>query len=148
MEPRLSARVLTPLELEHYRARRADRAHFLAGRWAAKEALIKAWMRDGGDKVFMQDIVILAGHACRALAGEGRAAGCAGGAGDGAAHGEGAMVQSRAPRAFVRRPDGLGWKEAAVSISHDGEYAMAFALVTAGGHDAHRSSDPSVASPF
>ncbi|OBT94579.1 hypothetical protein VE01_07911 [Pseudogymnoascus verrucosus] len=143
--PRFWTRTLSPLEARYSGWKAAGgvdgSAKFLAGRWAAKEAVIKAvaaaW--PGGGKVFMHDIVILNAKTQLALLEarkaavriEAREAGVReeeevpGGEGEGA----GAVV-GEAPRAFVKLPGAEGWwVEVSVSISHDGEYATATALV-------------------
>ncbi|OBT43202.1 hypothetical protein VE00_06425 [Pseudogymnoascus sp. WSF 3629] len=140
--PRFWTRVLTPLEARYSGWKSGGgvegSARFLAGRWAAKEAVIKAFSAaypGGGREVFMHDIVILNAKVQSALLEARKAAvridarergaqqeEMQGGEGEG-------EVKGGAPRAFVKVPGGEGWVEVSVSISHDGEYATATALV-------------------
>ncbi|NUL83132.1 MAG: holo-ACP synthase [Armatimonadetes bacterium] len=73
-KPEFPERILTPSEFEFYvRSLRHDA--FLAGRWAAKEAAIKAW----GAPLSFQEISILPdGNGRPCLAFSGRAEGAAG----------------------------------------------------------------------
>lgn len=127
---RFRDRVLTPLEVELQFIPEIRLAEFLAGRWAAKEAIIKAkasWQADGGtkEKVFMHDIVILPGPIVEAIS----AADVQSGefdVNDGISKDD--VRQQRGPlRAFVRQNG--KWKEVLVSVSHDGEMATAMAFV-------------------
>ncbi|OBT72332.1 hypothetical protein VF21_09460 [Pseudogymnoascus sp. 05NY08] len=140
--PRFWTRVLTPLEARYSGWNSGGgvegRARFIAGRWAVKEAVIKAVAAayPGGGKVFMHDIVILNAKVQSALLEAHKAAArIEAREGGGAAReemlgGEGeGEVKGGAPRAFVKVPGGEGWVEVSVSISHDGEYATATALV-------------------
>ena len=145
---RFSSRVLTSIELQLQKrateVSRHDRnkkiAEFLAGRWAAKEAIIKAVRAhhdlETGRKTFMHDIVILPAAVLKVVdifnvdkavytvkAVEGRM--------------EMEVIreaqEKKGPlRAFVRTGPGEKsekWLEVAVSISHDGGNAIAVAFV-------------------
>ena len=145
---KFSSRVLTSIELQLQKRANEDnrhdhnikRAEFLAGRWAAKEAIIKAVRAhhdlETGRKTFMHDIVILPAAVLRvvdifnvdkavyrAKAVEGRR--------------EVDVIreaqEKKGPlRAFVRTgPEEKSekWLEVAVSISHDGGNAIAVAFV-------------------
>ncbi|OBT86222.1 hypothetical protein VE02_06222 [Pseudogymnoascus sp. 03VT05] len=138
--PRFWTRVLTPLEARYSGWNSPGgvegRARFIAGRWAAKEAVIKAVSAaysGGRGKVFMHDIVILNAKTQSAIK-EGLKAAArieareSGGAQQDQLGGEG-EVKGGSPRAFVKVPGEEGWVEVSVSISHDGEYATATALV-------------------
>lgn len=145
---RFSSRVLTSIELQLQKRATEDNRHdrnkniaeFLAGRWAAKEAIIKAVRAhhdlETGRKTFMHDIVILPAAVLKvvdifnvdkadytAKAVEGRR--------------EVELIreaqEKKGPlRAFVRTgPEEKSekWLEVAVSISHDGGNAIAVAFV-------------------
>lgn len=134
---RFSSRVLTLIEIRLQNIQKADgikRAEHLAGRWAAKEAIIKA-MRgkaddETGRKTFMQDIVILPAHILEAVEisdpyrgtfteKPGRSL-------------KQAQESSGPIRAFVRYGSEEStdeWMEVLVSISHDGNNAIAVAFV-------------------
>lgn len=147
-------RVLNPLETALYKVPPHKKTGFLAGRWAAKEAIIKAWgAQEDEKKIFMQDIIILTPKLCRTIMVTNGNAGSFHVSKEGQAQelkqdqgrqleggktvgdvdkegSEGDVTESGPPRAFVRKPDGTGWKELSISISHDADYAMAVALVT------------------
>lgn len=145
---KFSSRVLTSIELQLQKRAIEDNRHdrnkkiaeFLAGRWAAKEAIIKAVRAhhdlETGRKTFMHDIVILPAAVLRvvdifnvdkavytAKAVEGRR--------------EVDVIreaqEKKGPlRAFVRTgpaEKSEKWLEVAVSISHDGGNAIAVAFV-------------------
>jgi phosphopantetheine--protein transferase-like protein len=149
------SRVLNPLETALYKIPPHKKAGFLAGRWAAKEAIIKAWgAQEDEKKIFMQDIIILTPKLCRTvMVANGGTAGSFNVSREGQApelkqdqerrleggktvedadkeDSESSVTESGPPRAFVRKPDSTGWKELSISISHDGDYAMAVALIT------------------
>lgn len=141
--PRLWSRVLTPLEARYNGWRDGKElkhsATFIGGRWAAKEAIMKAFMAayPALDKVFMHNIVILGPKVQMAIAGAQEAASRISSREDRSSRqrnrdGESQFyVLSEAPRAFVRVPTHeVGWVEVSLSISHDGGYATATALVT------------------
>ncbi|KFY68962.1 hypothetical protein V496_00661 [Pseudogymnoascus sp. VKM F-4515 (FW-2607)] len=139
--PRFWTRVLHPIEARYNGWKStglvAHHAKFIAGRWAAKEAVIKAFSAayPALDKIFMHDIVVLNANVQSAIAEARKAAARIADKEGGVVlpQGEGfapEVPKGGAPRAFVRVPrKGLGWVEVSVSISHDGEYATAAALV-------------------
>lgn len=141
---KFSSRVLTLIELQLQKRHDGNkkRAYFLAGRWAAKEAIIKAVRAhhdlETGRKTYMHDIVIVPAPVLRVVdilnvdkavytvkAVEGR--------------GEeevirAAQEQKGPPRAFVRTGQygkSEKWLEVSVSISHDVGNAIAVAFVAA-----------------
>lgn len=95
--PSFVDRVFTPAEQTYCHAR-PDR---FAGRWAAKEAVMKA-LGHGIGEVGMTEIEIVSGRS---------------GAPELRLHGSAAEVARQA-----------GWNEWAISISHQGEYAVATAI--------------------
>ncbi|OAF63264.1 hypothetical protein VC83_00471 [Pseudogymnoascus destructans] len=125
--PRFWTRVLTPLEARYSGWKAGGgvegSARFLAGRWAAKEAVVKAVgaaYPGGAGKVFMHDIVILNAKTQSALLEARKAA---------------VRIEARDARTQEEQMSGGGgreggWVEVSVSISHDGEYATATALVS------------------
>lgn len=148
-------RVLNPLETALYKIPPHKKTGFLAGRWAAKEAIIKAWgAQEDKKEIFMHDIIILTPKLCRTLMVANGNTGSFRVSKEGQAQeakqdqeqeleggkavkdadkvvSQGDVTESGPPRAFVCKPDGTGWKEVSISISHDADYAMAVALVTA-----------------
>ncbi|KFY61036.1 hypothetical protein V497_03162 [Pseudogymnoascus sp. VKM F-4516 (FW-969)] len=139
--PRFWTRVLTPIEARYSGWKNGGELRknstFISGRWAAKEAIIKAFSAayPALDKIFMHDIVILNSKVQKAISESRKAASrisvrnggppLPGGGGLPAD-----SVSRGAPRAFVRVPvPGVGWTEVSVSISHEEEYATAVALV-------------------
>lgn len=149
---KFSSRVLTSIELQLQKRATEDnrhdrnkkRAEFLAGRWAAKEAIIKAVRAhhdlETGRKTFMHDIVILpaavlkvvdifnvdkAVYSAKAVGGRREVEVI-----------REAQEKKGPLRAFVRtgpEENGEKWLEVAVSISHDGGHAIAVAFVAAPG---------------
>ena len=131
---KFSSRVLTLIELRLHDEEKCATAEFLAGRWAAKEAVIKAMRAktdvDSGRKTYMHDIVILPAailEAVNILDVD-----------NGVftmkpAHNLAAAQLKKGPvRAFVR--SGLdersnSWQEVIISISHDGGNALGAAFV-------------------
>ena len=145
---KFSSRILTSIELQLQKRATEDnrhdrnkkRAEFLAGRWAAKEAIIKAVRAhhdlETGRKTFMHDIVILPAAVLKVVdifnvdkavysvkAVEGRR---------GVEMIREAQEEKGPLRAFVRTGSdekSEKWLEVAVSISHDGGNAIAVAFV-------------------
>jgi holo-[acyl-carrier protein] synthase len=103
---RLPAHILAPAEREEFQAlREPERARFLARRWAAKEALVKALGHGFGRGLHARDIGVThdgAGAPAFALA-----AGAAG------------------------RLRALGDPRMHLSLSDDGDYALAFVVLEA-----------------
>lgn len=131
---RFSSRVLTLIEIRLQKPEKIRRAEHLAGRWAAKEAIIKAMRgkadEESGRKTFMQDIVILPAHILEAVEISDPYRGTF-------TEKPGKSLQRaqgiKGPvRAFVRCGSDEGtdkWSEVIVSISHDGNNAIAVAFV-------------------
>ena len=147
--PRFWTRVLHPLEARYSGWKSGGAlersARFIAGRWAAKEAVIKAFAAayPGLDKIFMHDIIIMNAKVQNAVLEAQKAAvriaAKTGGTTPQQLQGFelAAAVSTGAPRAFVKVPvKEVGWVEVSMSISHDGEYASATAVVAV---------DPSIA---
>ncbi|KFY93369.1 hypothetical protein V500_03744 [Pseudogymnoascus sp. VKM F-4518 (FW-2643)] len=138
--PRFWTRVLTTLEARYSGWKTGGalegNAKFIAGRWAAKEAIIKAFSAayPALGQIFMHDIVILNSKVQMAISEARKAASRISVREGGPPQPEGwelaPGVSRGAPRAFVRVPvPEVGWVEVSMSISHDGEYATATALV-------------------
>lgn len=139
--PRFWTRVLHPIEARYSGWKTGVVAHhakFIAGRWAAKEAVIKAISAayPALGKIFMHDIVVLNSNVQSVIAEARKAAARIADREGGVELPQGEEFSPKvpkggAPRAFVRVPRrGMGWVEVSVSISHDGEYATATALVS------------------
>ncbi|KAK0645641.1 hypothetical protein B0T16DRAFT_492756 [Cercophora newfieldiana] len=97
---------MTPDDWTAFTHEMKTRAGTVAGRFAVKEAVIKAhWGVNGGRGVTFHDVVVVKERGV--------------GAGTGP------------PRAFVRGEGGR-WREVRVSISHDGEYATAVCMGVVG----------------
>ncbi|OBT65844.1 hypothetical protein VE03_05479 [Pseudogymnoascus sp. 23342-1-I1] len=136
--PRFWTRVLHPIEARGWKSEGGltKNVDFIAGRWAAKEAIIKAFSAAYPtlNKVFMHDIVVLNSKVQMAFL-EARKAALRIKFSNGrhlhpGAWGFRPQELGEAPRAFVRVPESKeGWVEISVSISHDGDYATATALV-------------------
>lgn len=169
--PKFWFRVLTPVETSFggwkYMRTVQRRTEFLAGRWAAKEAVMKAWESAYPHRVklFMHDIFILSSEQCKSIALAGSTAGAPAVVEEvpivvgkvpvveervvadvNTKDQESSKKTSGPPRAFVRVANGKPWKEVNVSISHDGDFASAVALVTIDTLAARRvlSKDPDV----
>lgn len=100
--PGFADRVLSGKERSIYSERRCS-AEFLAGRFAAKEALLKAFGTGLRNGLLFNEIEITCGPSGEPLAG----------------------FRGRALQVF----EGLGGGKALVTISHEKEYAVAFAVI-------------------
>lgn len=100
---RLARRILTPVELEHYLGH-AQKANFLAKRFAAKEAASKA-LQTGIGRISWQDI-----HISNTAAG---------------------APQFEFSGNACQRMSTLGAREAFLSLSDERNYALAFVVVSA-----------------
>lgn len=97
-----AGRILTQLEMDIYEERRRS-PEFLAGRFAAKEAFLKALGTGLGSGILFSDIEISPGTSGAPLI----------------------SFRGRAMESFSR----IGGKKAFVSISHEREYALAVAMI-------------------
>ena len=131
---KFSTRILTSIELQLQEVPEIRKAEHLAGRWAAKEAIIKA-MSSKADvlsrrKTFMQDIIILPTAILEAVDIVDFQKGTFN-AKPGTSLAE-ARTRKGPLRAFVRCGPGEAsndWREVVVSISHDGKHAVAVAFI-------------------
>lgn len=109
--PRIALRSFSPAELRRARAT-ARAAEFLAGRWAAKEALLKALGTGISGFLPMKSITI------------------------GSARSGEPVI--RLPRAAAARLRAIGAGRMHLSISHAGDYAMAAVIVERRAEDGER----------